>query len=415
MDYDPQNGRPYYYHETSGEVSWTKPGEEWSLSWDSISGQQYWIDRWGNIVPLQPPPSSSSSSMLVAPLQPPPSSSSGGAPAPAPREGGAPPAPTSSRPLVKSATGRLDWFRSNKDEIFDGSTMREQQYNNEQTRLYTAEEEARFQQNLLAGGGPTGSRPLAPGGGASASPGAGLSAVLPGDDPRGRESRGSFHDSRGPERGLEHSDVIAPTAAQLRRQAEARASTPRKEVSAAMIPSKRSVTPRGTPRGRDGARTPPVLTPRGGQLAGRTTSSTTSELHQQSTGLHDQTSSWQAAGAARRAAMSPGGSLGVTTPTAGRPQKYGANGAQLHLLPGDATPVGARTPTDSQSLTPRTFPVGDVVGGRWTTTALPMMDGSATTPAGGALTPVGQRTPSTPTALTTPIVSPSGRRYAVTK
>ena len=52
VESDPSNGRPYYYNADTGAVSWTKPGELWSLSWDTISQQQYWIDAQGNTRPL---------------------------------------------------------------------------------------------------------------------------------------------------------------------------------------------------------------------------------------------------------------------------------------------------------------------------------------------------------------------------
>jgi len=53
QEFDPSSGRPYYFNAESSEVSWCRPGEVWSLSWDNFTAGQYWIDRDGNTAPLE--------------------------------------------------------------------------------------------------------------------------------------------------------------------------------------------------------------------------------------------------------------------------------------------------------------------------------------------------------------------------
>ncbi|CAD7955362.1 unnamed protein product [Amoebophrya sp. A120] len=118
VEYDPNNGRPYYYNTQTGTVSWTKPGEQWSLSYDNVSNQQYWIDAQGNTKPLQPP--------TVA---------SGSRPA-TPRGGG------STTPRLTPRSSIPDWFSQNKDSLLSAKSMQPK-------NQYAAEEEMRFQQQLL--------------------------------------------------------------------------------------------------------------------------------------------------------------------------------------------------------------------------------------------------------------------------
>ncbi|CAD7927336.1 unnamed protein product [Amoebophrya sp. A25] len=118
VEYDPSNGRPYYYNSETGAVSWTKPGEAWSLSYDNVSQQQYWIDAQGNTRPLDQSASRSTT----------------------PRGGGTPRIFS-----ARSSSTRLDWFNKNKNELLADRKMRPAAAGGE----YAPEEEFRFQQQLL--------------------------------------------------------------------------------------------------------------------------------------------------------------------------------------------------------------------------------------------------------------------------
>mmetsp|Transcript_8879 Transcript_8879/g.21629 ORF Transcript_8879/g.21629 Transcript_8879/m.21629 type:complete len:1142 (-) Transcript_8879:222-3647(-) len=115
VEHDPSNGRPYYYNTQTGDVRWTKPGEAWSLSYDTVSNTQYWIDGSGNTKPLQQngPSTPRGTTSLGTP-----------------------------RLNARSTAARPDWFSTNKDEILQKRTL-------EPRTQYAEEDELRFQQQLL--------------------------------------------------------------------------------------------------------------------------------------------------------------------------------------------------------------------------------------------------------------------------